>query len=367
MIRHFSAHVVPARFGQLQKLPWFKVLPGREREALDSLEGSLFVPLSTRAGFVGLLVLGEKGCRRIHWTGNGLSATDCNNLAGIIEEALLRQQLRESDQISKPVPRRPEQEERLLHLEHTARSIAHDLNNILTTIISHAQLLEVEEENMDVNPRTAAILQAALDGAESVRKMRVIKSQPADTQFLKVEVNDLIKSTLQMIDPHWRQGRISFPALAGGRGSQMDVMKLRDLSVVSVGPPRNLAVNLNPSGYVFGNASELRMVLTNIISNAVDALSPEYGHIEITSGHDDRWAIVKVKDYGEGISPNIIGRVFEPYFTTKENHGSGMGLFISHSIVARHGGKLEVNSQEGKGSIFTIILPLAQREGSEKL
>ena len=111
-----------------------------------------------------------------------------------------------------------------------------------------------------------------------------------------------------------------------------------------------------------GSPTELRRVLTNILTNAVESLPQQNGRIDITSGRDRCHAVIKVSDNGAGISHELRGRIFEPYFTTKARRGRGLGLSICQSIVSSHGGILEVESKEGCGSTFTILLPQAESE-----
>ena len=177
-------------------------------------------------------------------------------------------------------------------------------------------------------------------------------------QTSTIDVNDIIISTLQMIEPLWRQGLISSSSALGGRGTRQLISEEEATRESAKGPRSLLEVSLGPAGYVSAHPVELRSVLTNLISNAVDALPPEHGRIETSSGQEGHWAIIRVSDNGTGIPPEIRERIFEPYFTTKGERGSGLGLNNSQSIIARYGGMLEVETEEGNGSIFTIFLPL---------
>ena len=107
------------------------------------------------------------------------------------------------------------------------------------------------------------------------------------------------------------------------------------------------------------SAAEMRRALTNLIANAIDAIPTDGGRIEISSGNDGGWATIGIKDNGPGLSPEIQDRIFDPFFTTKGQEGRGLGLGISRDIISNYGGRLEVSSEEGCGSTFTISLPLA--------
>jgi signal transduction histidine kinase len=117
---------------------------------------------------------------------------------------------------------------------------------------------------------------------------------------------------------------------------------------------------------IAGCAAQLDQVLLNLLGNAAQAVG-ERGHVEIATrievaapgSSGGPCAVVEVVDDGRGIAPEHLARLFEPFFTTKaEGEGTGLGLSVSHAIVERHGGAIRVASQLGKGSTFTVYLPL---------
>ena len=371
LVRHLSAHPAPTHCDQLERAPWFRFLPWDERDALTSLRGGLLVPLSTAGDPAALLVLGRRKSGLKRWRRDGLAAADCGQLASIIEEALLHQRLKAEHQHYVPAPQQAGQTEWLQHLERTIRGIVHDLNNTFATILGDAQLLEDEDRSGEVGWRAAAIRQAVLDSAESVRSLsrswevQGVRTQPTDLYSSTLAVNDIIKGALEMIEPHWRQGRISSSRRRGGslvasghRAWEPTVPRTEATFDNAEGSSSDLVVTLRRAGHISGSSAELRRAVTNIIFNSVDALPSEQGRIEIVSGQDAQWSIIRIRDNGSGIPGEIMGRIFEPFFTTKAQ-GSGLGLSISQSIIARHGGSLEVESMEGKGSTFTLFLPLA--------
>ena len=380
LIRHFGAHPVPTEYGQLERTPWLKVLSRGEREALAVLGDALFVPLSDEGSLEALLVLRQAGSTLRHRRAGPPSAAERRQVARVIAEARLHQLLKLAEG-SVSALRRPQEIDQPQPFEQAARGIAHDLNNILATILSHAELLEGEftevrykaevqeapgvdmaqvgSDRERIKRYAAVIRQAVRDGADSVRRMHGLGEELALPQDTPVEVNGIIRSALHMIEPRWRLGRISPSSAAGGR---MARGRASGLEVAGAGPDWGLAglsVSLGPAGYVSGNPAELRRVLTNLMSNAVDALHPYGGHIEISSGKGGGWAFIRVRDNGTGVSPEILGRIYEFGFTTKGHRGSGLGLSVSQGIAARHGGRIEVESEEGVGSVFSLVLPLA--------
>ena len=105
--------------------------------------------------------------------------------------------------------------------------------------------------------------------------------------------------------------------------------------------------------------SQINQVLLNLVVNAAQATKEEGGVIGIrTQVRDDKWVAVDVADNGHGIAPEVLPKIFDPFFTTKEvGKGTGLGLSISYKIAQEHGGRLEVQSQPGAGTRFTLLLP----------
>ncbi len=105
------------------------------------------------------------------------------------------------------------------------------------------------------------------------------------------------------------------------------------------------------------NLGQLNQVFMNLLMNAAHAI-PEHGDISIETSADDQWVEVRISDNGVGIPPENLGKIFDPFFTTKEvGKGTGLGLSISHGIVRDHHGIIDVTSEVGKGTTFTVRLP----------
>src|SRR4030095_218813 len=108
----------------------------------------------------------------------------------------------------------------------------------------------------------------------------------------------------------------------------------------------------------YGSASELREVFVNLIVNAVDAM-PKGGRLSIKCERKDKRLQLQFTDNGMGMPEEVRQKIFEPFFSTKGAHGTGLGLSVSHSIIERHDGTISVVTERGVGTTFTIDLAAA--------
>jgi signal transduction histidine kinase len=103
----------------------------------------------------------------------------------------------------------------------------------------------------------------------------------------------------------------------------------------------------------------VNQVVLNLLTNAAQAIEGEAGLIRITTRREDEGVAIEVADNGKGIPAAALRRIFDPFFTTKEvGKGTGLGLSIAYKIVTQHGGRIEVQSREGAGATFRVVLPL---------
>ena len=113
---------------------------------------------------------------------------------------------------------------------------------------------------------------------------------------------------------------------------------------------------------IFGNAGKLQQVFTNLILNGRDAIIGG-GTITLTTDFDQDQILIEVSDTGEGISPENLKKIYDPFFTTKGvGSGTGLGLAVSYGIVQEHSGSIEVASELGNGTTFRLIFPKSQMQ-----
>jgi len=227
--------------------------------------------------------------------------------------------------------------QRLATIGTIAAVIAHEFNNLLTPIVSYSQY--------------------ALQSAESAKP---------DAELIKKALNKAFQSSS-------KAGRICTSMLGLARGESsfgaVDIQRLVDetLSVLARDPQKDgiaLRVQVQPGLSVNGDHVQLEQVLLNLLINARQAMLGRGGSITIKAQRTDAGELrLQVIDTGPGIPEKYLTRIFDPFFTTKgttrkgEPKGTGLGLAICKEIVEHHKGRIEVHSEVGKGSTFSIYLP----------
>jgi len=219
--------------------------------------------------------------------------------------------------------------EKLRALGEMASGVAHDFNNLLASILGRAQLVLQRVQNPQLRQWLQVIERAALDGAQTVRRLQEFTRIRRDEPFVAVDLNEVVREALEITQSRWRDEAVS-------RGVPLEVRN--DLAAL----PK-----------VAGDPVELREALTNLILNAVDAM-PDGGVLTLTTAVGHGEIAVTVSDTGVGIPTTIRDRIFDPFFTTKGPQGTGLGLSMTYAILERHGARITVESEEGRGTIFHL-------------
>jgi PAS domain S-box-containing protein len=234
------------------------------------------------------------------------------------------------------------QSEKLTALGQLAGGIAHDFNNLLQAILGYAQLMKQNPSNAELIERSLTVVEsAAMDGSETVRRIQQFARLRPDEQFVGVDINQIVQDAVAITRPRWEENI--------ARDSRALELKLE----------------LQAGALIQGRPAALSEVLTNLILNAMDAM-PEGGRLTIATRHTPgREVRVMVADTGVGMPETIRQRIFEPFYSTKGEGGSGLGLSMAYSIVRRHGGEIHVDSEPGVGTTFALTFPIAH-ESSER-
>jgi signal transduction histidine kinase len=232
------------------------------------------------------------------------------------------------------------QQERLSAIGQMASGIAHDFNNNLTPILGFAELLLHNDRLLDNKVEARRCLEmlrtSAKDAASVVSRLREFY-RPAETdeEFPVVDLAKIVQQAVSLTEPKWR-----------------NQTQANGLTVV-------VTAEAKASPFVAGQESALREVLTNLIFNAVDAM-PQGGRVSIETSVEGDDAVIRVRDTGTGMTESVRQRCLEPFFSTKGERGTGLGLSMVYGIIERHRGKLEIESAAGQGTTFIIHLPLAE-------
>lgn len=233
------------------------------------------------------------------------------------------------------------QSAKLISLGEMGAGIAHELNSPLAGIMS---ITEVLLNRLKDDPSNHLLLEKIKDAA--VRSKHIILdmltyARPFKGEYATVDINEVVDATLSIFISEIRTGAIEVA--------------------------KDLQPGLPP---VLGDKGQLIEVLLNIIKNAKDAVQGRGGRIFITTRERKEFGktfvVAEIRDTGPGISSEALNRIFDPFFTTKGKGGGlniGLGLSIARSIVASHGGSIEVETKANEGSAFRVVLPAAEKKG----
>ncbi len=309
---------------------------------------ALIVPLPLDDGPPsGLLMVAERP--------DAFPASEVNVVAGLashlssaLRASLLRERLQRSVDDLEKTRAQLLHSERLRVAGEMASGIAHDFNNVLGAIQGRAQLLRRQMtagalDEVQLTRSLEIIEQAARDGAETVRRLRQF-GRPADSARLeRVSIGLSLREAVEYTRTRWEN-----EAQAAGR--RIEVVQ-----------------EIDPESWIEGRGTEVREVFTNLILNAIDAL-PDGGAIRVGCVSAGPLVRVWVEDDGIGMPAEVRVRIFDPFFSTKGERGTGLGLSVVFGIVQRHGGTLDVQSQPGEGTRFEMTFPrVAQAEGTPEI
>jgi GAF domain-containing protein len=220
-----------------------------------------------------------------------------------------------------------------------AAGAAHHLNNLMAVVLGRTQLLLMKSPDPAALRNLTRIEQAAIDAADTVRRMQGFSRTAKSGEAVPVDLNTVVQEVIDFTRPRWlREG--------DGRAVRYEVQAQ---------PGRIPEVS--------GQPIELCEAITNLVLNAMDAL-PDGGRVVIATRSEPGRAVVSVSDAGIGMSAEVRRRAFEPFFTTKGVKRTGLGLAVAYGTVQRHGGQIAIESAPGEGTSVTFWIP-ASTPGEE--
>jgi len=221
--------------------------------------------------------------------------------------------------------------EKLASIGTLAAGVSHEINNPIGVIRSKAQILRYRIDDGDPAAelqRELEVIEKHTDRIAAITDGLLAFAKEAPFERVRLDLNALVREGLDLVAVPFRSAEVRLRA----------------------------ALNPEPP-WILGSQNHLLQVLVNVMLNARDA-SPAGAEVVVETMLGPEWAAVRISDQGEGIDEALLEKIFDPFFTTKDvGKGTGLGLAISHGIVERHSGHIEVESQPGSGSAFTILLP----------
>ncbi|GAB4337052.1 MAG: hypothetical protein Kow0089_07920 [Desulfobulbaceae bacterium] len=221
--------------------------------------------------------------------------------------------------------------EKLAAIGQLAAGVAHEINNPLSNILGYARNIRVEADPEEIERKVAVIVEQTRKCSEIVKGLlNFSRSSGADPRLF--QLTPLIERTVEML--RYQADR------------------------------KKTAIHFTPGEpcFVYADPAKIEQVVFNLLLNAIQAV-PENSNIRITTGTAGAGAYFTVEDDGPGIPPELLPRIFDPFFTTKPvGEGTGLGLSICAGIIAEADGSIDVESGEGGGTVFTVLLPMEKAE-----
>jgi two-component system, NtrC family, sensor kinase len=222
------------------------------------------------------------------------------------------------------------QSEKMAAVGQLAAGVAHEINNPLAAIIANTQLLQRDLPADDERQESLELIGKAGDRALRVVRNLLDFARQDRYEFSATDVNDTLQSALDLI--------------------------AHQLHTHSIDLQCKLAPDLP---LIQASHDHLQGVWLNLLLNARDALAGQSGTIWLTSARQSEEVRITVADTGMGIPPEKLSKIFEPFYTTKQaGQGTGLGLSLCQRIIKQHSGRIQVDSQVGQGTVFTVILPI---------
>jgi signal transduction histidine kinase len=299
----------------------------------------LYSALPAEAGGVLVLLLTIVVLGWVTWTGNAMAlllkrvGEHLSRLNGALQE---NQVLLES-RIAERTRELQETQAHLLHQEKMAAfgllaaGIAHEVGNPLTSISSLVQILQ-RRENDGYTQEKLNLVSGQLQRIQTTLRELINFSRPASSQRARITLGEILDEALNIAKYYQR--------------TKSRVIELR------------LPPDLPP---LVGVKDQLVQVFLNLVLNGID-VTARGGRIDVTGAANGNSVLVTVQDNGMGIRPEHAERVFQPYFTTKK-HGTGLGLFVTRTLVEDHGGTVTFESTPDRGTVFRVVLPI-ETEGA---
>ena len=310
MIRSMKEKEMPVNFDDV-KLGWASELKKSDPDYFSKARIQWAFPLNAGGGFLGLMTVGNQISDALFSTEDlDLLKTISGQLAGSLLNLKLADQVRQAREMEA--------------FQTVSAFMIHDLKNLASKLSLTVKNFPSHFDNPEFRKDALNVISQSVKKMNSMCSNLSILSHKIELNRTEIDLNQLVRSTLSDLN-----GCFNVP----------------------------LIQNLQPLPKLSIDSERIQKVLTNLILNANEAMT-NGGEIQLATEQRDGWIVLMVKDNGCGMSREFIERsLFRPFQTTKKQ-GMGIGLFHSKMIVEAHGGRIEVESEEGKGTTFRVFLPL---------
>ncbi len=294
----------------------------------------LHVPLVLRDRVIGVLSV-DNQVSDVEFTGEDqyLLSTLADYAAISIENATLYDELRKNMEDLKRSQQELIQSSKLAAVGTLAAGVAHEFNNLLAAISGHAELGRVSDDVEEIK-RALDVVMDSVDRAKKITSNLLTFARRRETAMEPADITQAVENPLQLLERDLQKSNVEI------------VRKFYEI------PP------------VLCDIGQLSQVCLNLITNARDAMLPDGGTLTVVVKQDGDEVVISFSDTGSGVPSYVMENLFQPFVTTKgplgggEMVGSGLGLSVSYGIVKSHGGTIDVETQPGRGSTFTVRLPI---------
>lgn len=300
-----------------EKIPWVSELKGLLSDSIQEARVRYLVALSAGGRVLGLMTLGERvGYDPFSFEEFDLLKTIADQTAASLLNLRLSEDLRKAKELEA--------------FQSLSAFMIHDLKNLASSISLTTENLAVHYENPEFRKEALTVLSQSVGKIKALCNRLSLLSQKLELRRTEADLNEIVKAAIRAMTP------------------SVKVELVQDLQPL---PPLLL------------DGEQITKVVSNLVLNACEA-TPDGGRVNVTTRSKNGWAVLEVRDNGCGMSKEFVEQsLFRPFRTTKKG-GMGIGLYHSKMIVESHHGRMEVESEEGKGSRFSVFLPLSGEKAS---
>jgi signal transduction histidine kinase/FixJ family two-component response regulator len=302
----------------------------------------LHVPLVVRDKVVGVLSI-DNQVSDVEFTEEDqyLLSTLADYAAISIENLTLYDELRKNMEDLKRSQQELIESSKLAAVGTLAAGVAHEFNNLLAAISGHTELGLISED-MDEIKQSLNVVVESVDRAKRITANLLTFARRREPRMEIADVTEAVENPLQLMERDLQKSNIKL---------------VREISDVPA---------------IVCDAGQISQVCLNLLTNARDAMLPDGGTVTVKVKQDGDDIVIAFSDTGGGVPDHIMDKLFEPFVTTKgplgggDVSGTGLGLSVSYGVVKNHGGTIEVETEEGKGSTFTVRLPIGGGEAQSE-